>query len=61
MISAGARVGSAGGTPAFQHRIEEARRLANRKRDGRKRRRACDPLAGQMADRPSEPLPAATE
>ena len=34
MISAGARVGSAGGTPAFQHRIEEGRRLVNRKRDG---------------------------
>jgi len=45
----------------LQHRIEEARRLANRKRDDRKRRRACDPVPGQLADlnQPSEPSPAA--
>ena len=47
----------------LQHRIEEARRLANRKRDDRKRRRACNPVPGQLADvnQPVEPSPAATE
>jgi hypothetical protein len=49
----------------LQHRIEEAHQLANRnrKRDDRKRRRACDPVPGQLADlnQPAEPSPAAAE
>ena len=35
MIFCGARIGRAGGTPAFQHRVEETSWIANRNGDDR--------------------------